>query len=43
MDGHVARTGEIRKTYNLSVGKTDEKRPLERSRCRREDIRMDIR
>jgi hypothetical protein len=38
--GHVARMGEKRKVYNVSVGKG----PLGRPRHRREDwIRMDLR
>jgi hypothetical protein len=40
----VARTGEERKVYKVSVGKPEEKRPLGRPRRRWEDgIRMDLR
>jgi hypothetical protein len=42
--GHVARMGEERKVYKVLVGKTEEKRPLGRTRRRWEDgIRMDLR
>jgi hypothetical protein len=42
--GHVARMGENRKVYRVSVGKHEGKRPLVRPRRRWEDgIRMDIR
>jgi hypothetical protein len=42
--GHVARMGEERKVYKVSVGKPEGKRPLGRSRHRWEDrIRMDLR
>jgi hypothetical protein len=42
--GHVARTGEGRNLYRVSVGKPEGKRPLGRSRRRWEDgIRMDLR
>jgi hypothetical protein len=41
--GHVARMGEERKVYKVSVGKPEGKRPLGRPRRRREDgIRMDL-
>jgi hypothetical protein len=41
---HVARMGEERKLYKVSVGKQEGKRPLERPRRRWEDeIRMDRR
>jgi hypothetical protein len=42
--GNVARTGEIRNSYNILVGKPEGKRPFGRPRCRWEDIfRMDLR
>jgi hypothetical protein len=42
--GHVARVGEERKVYKVSVGKAEGKRPLERTRCRwKDEIRMDVR
>jgi hypothetical protein len=42
--GHVAHMGEGRKVYSVLVGKPEDKRPLERPRCRWQDgIRMDIR
>jgi hypothetical protein len=42
--GHVARMGEGRNLYRVLVGKNEEKRPLERPRCRWEDgIKMDLR
>jgi hypothetical protein len=42
--GHVARMGEERKVYKVSVGKSEGKRPLGRPRRRWEDgIRMDLR
>jgi hypothetical protein len=42
--GHVARMGETRNTYKLSVGKPEEKRPLERPRRRWLDhIKIDLR
>jgi hypothetical protein len=34
LDGHVARTGEIRNAYNILVGKLEWKRPLGRHRSR---------
>ena len=41
--GHVARTGERRGVYRVLVGKTEGKRPLERTRYRWEDnIKMDL-
>jgi hypothetical protein len=41
--GHVARTGEERKVYEVLVGKPEGKRPLERPRRRWEDgVRMDL-
>ena len=41
--GHVARTGEEREAYRVSVGKPEGKRPLERRRRRWVDnIRMDL-
>jgi hypothetical protein len=40
---HVARTGEVRNVYRVSVGKSEGKRPLERPRRRWEDgIKMDL-
>jgi hypothetical protein len=42
--GHVARMGERRNVYRVSVGKPERKRPIERPRRRWEDgIRMDLR
>jgi hypothetical protein len=42
--GHVARMREERTVNKVLVGKPEEKRPLGRPRCRREDgIRMDLR
>jgi hypothetical protein len=42
--GHVARMGEGRNVYRVSVGKPEGKRPLERPRRRWEDgIKMDLR
>jgi hypothetical protein len=42
--GHVARMGEERKLYQVSVGKPEGKSPLGRPRSRWEDgIRMDLR
>jgi hypothetical protein len=42
--GYVARMGEMRNTYNILVGKPEERRSLGRPRCRWEDnIRMDLR
>jgi hypothetical protein len=42
--GHVARMGEGRNVYRVLVGKPEGKRPLERPRCRWEDvIKMDLR
>jgi hypothetical protein len=35
--GHVARMGEERKVYKVSVGKPEGKRPFGRPKCRRED------
>jgi hypothetical protein len=41
--GHVARMGEERKVYKVSVGKPEGKRPLGRPRRRWEDgTRMDL-
>jgi hypothetical protein len=41
--GHVARMGEGRKVYRVSLGKPEGKRPLERPRRRWEDgIRTDL-
>jgi hypothetical protein len=40
--GHVARMGEKRNAYRILVGKLERKRPLERPRCRWEDIRIDL-
>jgi hypothetical protein len=41
--GHVARVGKGRKAYNVLVGKSEGKRPLERPRRRWKDgIRMDL-
>jgi hypothetical protein len=34
LSGHVARIGDIRKAYNILVGKSEEKRPLGRPRGR---------
>jgi hypothetical protein len=42
--GHVARMGEKRNAYRISVGKTEGKRPLGRPRRRWVDnIKMDLR
>jgi hypothetical protein len=42
--GHVARMGEGRNGYRVLVGKTEGKRPLEKSGRRWEDgIKMDVR
>jgi hypothetical protein len=42
--GHVARIGEGRGVYRVFVGRPEGKRPLGRSRRRREDnIKMDLR
>jgi len=42
--GHVACMEEMRNAYNILVGKPEVKRPLGRSKRRREDnIRMDLR
>jgi hypothetical protein len=35
--GHVARMGEMRIAYKILIGKPEVKRPLGRSRRRRED------
>ena len=41
--GHVARMGEERGVYRVSVGKPEGRRPLGRPRCRWVDnIRMDL-
>jgi len=32
--GHIESMGEMRYSYNTLVGKSEEKRPLERSGCR---------
>jgi hypothetical protein len=32
--GHVARMGEVRNAYKISVGKPEGKRPLEKPSCR---------
>jgi hypothetical protein len=41
--GHVARIEDERSVYRVLVGKPEGKRPLWRSRCRREDnIKMDL-
>jgi hypothetical protein len=43
-EGHVAHTGEKRNGYRVLAGKPEGKRPLGRSRHRREDnIKMDFR
>jgi hypothetical protein len=41
--GHVALMREMRKAYDILVGKPEGKRPLGRRRCRWEGIRMDLR
>jgi hypothetical protein len=42
--GHVALMGERRYAYRVSVGKPEERRPLERHRHRLEDnIKIDLR
>jgi hypothetical protein len=41
--GYVAHMGQRKKVYKILVGKSEGKRPLERSRCKREHgIRMDL-
>jgi len=41
--GYVARIGERKCAYRVSVGKSEGKRPLGRPRCRWEDdIKMDL-
>ena len=40
--GHVAHMGEERGVYRALVGKPEGRRPLERPRRRRVDIRMDL-
>ena len=41
--GHVAHMGEGRGVHRVLVGKPEGKRPLGRTRCRREDnIKMDL-
>jgi hypothetical protein len=35
--GPVAQMGTMRNAYNISVGKSEGKRPLRRSRCRWEE------
>jgi hypothetical protein len=40
--GHVTRMGEGRGVYRVLVGKPEGKRPLGRPRCRRENIKMDL-
>jgi hypothetical protein len=37
MMGYVAGMGEIKNAYKILVGKSEEKRPLKRHRCRWED------
>ncbi|KAJ4438304.1 hypothetical protein ANN_14243 [Periplaneta americana] len=42
--GHVAHMGESRNAYRVLVGRSEEKSPLGRPRCRWEDnIKMDLR
>jgi hypothetical protein len=42
--GHVAGMGEVRRAYNILVGRPEGRRPLERPRRRWEDnIKMDLR
>jgi hypothetical protein len=42
--GHVARMGDQRGIYRDLVGRTEDKRPLGRPRCRWEDnIKLDLR
>jgi hypothetical protein len=44
LTGHVARMGEKRNAYRISVGKPDGKRPLGRPRRRWvNNIKMDLR
>jgi len=40
--GHVARMGERRGIYRVWIGKPEGKRPLGRSRLRRDNIKMDL-
>jgi len=35
--GHVARTRDVANAYSILVGKSEQKRPLERRRPRREN------
>jgi hypothetical protein len=39
---HMARMGEERNVYKVLMGKQEDKRPLGRSRCRWDGIRMDL-
>jgi hypothetical protein len=42
--GHVTRMGEVRRAYNILVGRPEGRRPLGRPRCRWQDnIKMDLR
>jgi hypothetical protein len=42
--GHLARTGETRNVYRVSVGKPEGKRPLGRLRCKwAGNIKIDLR
>jgi hypothetical protein len=42
--GHLAQMGERRNAYKILVGNPEEKRPLERPRCKWVDnIKMDLR
>jgi hypothetical protein len=42
--GHVASMGEMRNIYKILVRKPEEKKPLERARCRwKDNIKMDLR
>jgi hypothetical protein len=44
MHVHVARTGDVRNSYTILVGKPERKRPLVRPRCRwKDNIRIDLR
>jgi hypothetical protein len=44
MDGECSRNGENRNSYRILVGKSEEKRPLGRPRCRWVDnIKKDLR
>jgi hypothetical protein len=41
--GHAARMGEMRNAYQILRGKHERTRPIGKSRCRWEYIKMDLR